>query len=95
MKKQSFKVLLIAAVISFSLFSCNSSEKGKWSDSDKERFRKDMNDVKGLDSFGDKKTKFIECYLTKCEANFSSYYQADQDEAGCEKIAMECATELQ
>lgn len=73
----------------------NGSVKGKWSESDKQKFRQDMQNIEELSDLGENKTKWIECYLSKCEANFSSYYEADNDESGCEKLALECNDELQ
>ena len=72
----------------------NGSVKGKWSEADKQKFHSDMNGVEELSSFGENKNVWIECYLSKCEANYSSYYQADQDGAGCEKIASECSESI-
>ena len=52
------------------------------------------------ESFKDKtgtkqiKTKWIECYLKKAEAKYSSYSEADKDEAGCTVIANECNEEI-
>jgi len=37
---------------------------------------------------------FIECYLDKLQANYSSYAEADQDEDGCTKLSIECASEI-
>lgn len=74
--------------------SSNGSVKGKWSEVDKKQFRDDMNEVEELSSFGQNKTKWIECYLSKCEVNYSSYYNANQDEKGCERIARECSESI-
>ena len=91
------KIMMIFGAILFAttiLSSCNGTVKGKWSESDKQKFRKDMDGIKELSNFGENKTKWIECYLSKCEANFSSYSEADADEKGCEKIAEECREEV-
>lgn len=69
----------------------NGSVKGNWSEKDKEKFRSDLNAVDELSNFGDDKAVWIECYLSKCEAKYPSYYHANQDEAGCEEIAVACA----
>ena len=78
----------------FILTSCGGSVKGKWSEDDKKKFREDMNKIEELSSFGENKNKWIECYLSKCEANYSSFNKADQDEKGVEKIAEECSDEF-
>ena len=54
-----------------------------------------MESIEELSVFGEEdKKKFIECYLTKCETNYSSYFMADRDFEGCEKIALECTLEV-
>jgi hypothetical protein len=81
-------------------FACNAeifpseSVKGNWSDADKKQFIADMEAVEGLSTLGDKKMVWIECYLKKCEANYASYAATNQDQAGLEKIAMECQDEV-
>ena len=74
--------------------SSNGSVKGKWSEADKKQFRDDMNGVKELSNFGEKKKTWIECYLSKCETNYSSYYEANHDREGCEKVAFECSESI-
>lgn len=82
-------------VISYMMVAgCNTSVKGKWSESDKKEFRKDMESIKELSNFGEKKSQMIDCYLRKCESNFSSYNAANQDEKGCEKLVSECVDEI-
>jgi hypothetical protein len=49
-----------------------------------------MESIQELSAFGDNKSKWIECYLNKCEANYSSFYEADRDAAGCKRIALIC-----
>lgn len=53
-----------------------------------------MEGVSALNNWGDQKRAFIECYLNKCEANYSSFFVADRDEKGCERLATACANEL-
>jgi hypothetical protein len=91
-KKSILKVVTV--IITLLLISCNGSVKGKWSEVDKEKFRKDMASVEELSNFGDKKTEWIECYLSKCESHFSSYEEADTDESGCKIIALQCSSEV-
>ncbi len=94
MKKWNSILIAIIIFIPLILISCNDSIKGKWSESDKQKFRKEMEEIEELSNFGLNKTKFIECYLSKCEANYSSYSEANTDEKGCGKIALECKDEL-
>ena len=95
MKKCNSILIVIIIFTSLIFSSCNGSIKGKWSESDKQKFRKDMEGIEELSSFGENKTKWIECYLSKCEANYSSYSETDNtDEKGLEKIAEECLEEV-
>ena len=72
----------------------NGSILGNWSNADKNKFRSDMDNVKGINVFGKEKSDLIECYLEKCESNYSSYYLADIDEEGCTRLALECNDEI-
>jgi hypothetical protein len=87
-------LMMFLAIISQILNGCNGSKKGNWSETDKQKFQKDIYAVEELSNFGENKSKWVECYLGKCEANYSSYYEADQDVKGCEKIALECSNEV-
>ena len=83
-------LLILIIFSSLILISCNESVKGKWSQSDRQSFRNEMESIQELSAFGDNKSKWIECYLNKCEANYSSFYEADRDAAGCKRIALMC-----
>ena len=83
----------IALECSFEVFS-NGSVKGKWSESDIQKFRKVIGDTKEILNLGENKTRWIECYLRKCETNYSSFFEANIDGEGCEKIALECNEEV-
>lgn len=93
MKTRSNLILSLLTMLLLAT-ACNSSSKGNWSDDDKKKFRKEMSEVKELANFGNKKSAWIECYLRKCEANYSSFAAADRDEKGVEIIAMECSNEI-
>lgn len=86
----TFPLLILLALF---FTSCNGSVKGKWSEIDKKQFRRDMESVSELSVYGKNKSKMIECFLSKCEANYASYYEADHDEKGTEKFAVECSDE--
>ncbi len=95
MKKWNSILIVIIIFTSLILSSCNDSIKGKWSESDKQNFRKEMEGIEELSVFGVNKTKWIECCLNKCEANYSSYSEANNaDEKGIENIGMECVEEI-
>jgi len=94
MKRKNSILIVIMIFTSLIFSSCNTSVKGNWSDSDKQKFQIEMEAVEELSELGENKSKWIECYLIKCEANFSSFYQADSDAKGCEKIALECYDEV-
>ena len=76
------------------LYGCNSrSKRGQWSESDKKRFYKEMGRV-DLSGLGEYKTKWLECYLKKAEANYSSFHDANSDEEGVKNLALECSNEI-
>ena len=72
----------------------NGSVKGKWSETDKQKFRNDLQKLEDLSAFGENKTAWIECYLSKCELTFSSYYEANNNEKKCSEIVQECTSEF-
>ncbi len=69
------------------------SVKGAWSGEDKKRFNDAMKQV-DLSDLGDLKDQWVACYLGKAEQKYASFFEADSDPAGCEKIALECQEEL-
>ena len=69
------------------------SKKGAWNDSDKKAALKAIKSIEAeLDVFGKNKQQFIDCYLRKVEAKYSSFATANMDSKGCEKLATQCAT---
>lgn len=100
MKKRIF--ILLALVV---LTACNNaaemseegsvSKKGAWSDADKALAQAEIDKVESqLDYLGENKQQFIDCYLEKVEANYSSFASANSDEPGCSKLSTACATDL-
>lgn len=75
------------------LFS-NGSEKGNWSEADKQKTYDEMETIEELLELGDKREEWIECFLSKCEAKYSSHYAASQDIEGCDMIVLECNEEI-
>jgi hypothetical protein len=90
------KKLLFISLSVLVLASCGSgSKKGAWSDADKKKFDKTMEDASAdLAPFGDKKDAFIKCYYDKVQANFDNFDVANKDLEGCKKYATECATDV-
>lgn len=84
----------VAVVVAFTFSNCANSSKGNWSEESKEQFRQDMKGIEALSNFGANKEKWVECYLSKCEMNYDSYFQANQDEPGCKQLALECGNEV-
>ena len=85
----------ITLILIIFIFSCGiSSQKGNWTEKDKERFRDSVNKVEELNLFEDKKKDFIECYLLECEKQYSSFFMADLDLDGCKKLAIKCADKI-
>lgn len=101
LKKIMLKICFLF-IFSSLLISCESSEIGKWTASDKEKARNEMEKEllastgEGSEFFAIKENRnqFLECALGKLEQNYSSYSDANQDEKGCEKIGEECALTL-
>jgi hypothetical protein len=87
-----FAIVIIAAILT----SCNSSKKGKWSEEDKKTFYKEMKSVSSsLDDLDPStKDRWIDMYFQKCQAKYSSFAEADSDEEGCKKIALEINDEI-
>lgn len=90
MKKGIFVVLSLIL-----LTACDISTKGSWSEEDKALAQAEVDKIdKELDYLGEHKQAFIDCYLEKAEANYSSFKEADADAPGCEKLALECSEEI-
>ena len=69
------KYILITSILGLFLSTaCETSHKGKWSNSDKELARKQMTEACNNDYFSDSalKQQYIDCYLKKLEINFNS-----------------------
>lgn len=95
MKTNNFAQVIIALVVlSFSLSACQHSSKGNWSEESKKQFRDEMMAEESLSILGANREKWIECCLSKCEMNYDSYATANQDDAGLEKLALECNSEV-
>ena len=94
MKNTNHLICQLTVITAFLLTACSGSEKGKWSEEDRQSFYEEMATVEELNNFGEKKMEFIECYLSKVEANYSSYAMANLDEAGCEKLAVACGEQV-
>ena len=89
-------ILPLAAALGIILTSCGEgSEKGNWSEEDREKFDEVMEENAGsLEAMGDLKEEFIECYYEKLEANYENFEEADGDIEGAKKYAQECTEEL-
>ena len=78
------KLILSVACLSIMLMSCNQSSKGKWTEDDISKARKDL--MEGMNS-GDEsnvfsmkaKTKFCDCALEKVEDTYENFYEANSD----------------
>jgi hypothetical protein len=86
LKKLIMKKTFVIAGCVLLLTACGQiSVKGAWSKEDKDRANAEIKKVDAdLDILGDK----------KLENNYDDFKSADSDEKGCEKLAVECATEL-
>jgi hypothetical protein len=93
----------VALVISALIVGCGpSSEKGKWTDGDKEKARTEIEKTllnsatEGSEFFASKEVRdqFLDCSIGKLEQSYASYSDANKDLKGCEKIGEECALAL-
>ncbi|NCA22962.1 MAG: hypothetical protein EBS86_17780 [Crocinitomicaceae bacterium] len=85
--------LMVSAVVL--LAACNGSKKGAWSEDDKKLANEEIKKAgSSLDALGDKKDAYVDCYLEKLEDNYENFDAANSDQKGCEKHAMDCATEI-
>lgn len=71
----------------------NGSVKGNWSEIDKQKFYSELENIPELVEFGGYKEKWIECYLKKCEAQFSSFYEANTQTGEGEEMMIQFATD--
>ncbi len=78
----------------YGLLFSSDSQRGNWSEADKQLFIQTMNNVPELDNFGQFKSAFINCMLQKCEMTYGSFMEADTDERGITRIAEQCAGEI-
>ena len=86
------KILIFFLVLIF--YSCKKDiVKGVWSESDKQKFYKEM---ESIDFSGREKYKiiYIKCCLDKAETNYSSYYDGGKDYDKFKKLCLECASKI-
>jgi hypothetical protein len=90
--KRSLLTLLIGI---FALTIClgQTSQIGKWSRFDKDKFYLDLSKI-DLSAFGDKKDIWLECYFNRLQNNYASYSEANADEEGCKMLAFACNDEV-
>lgn len=98
MKSKFIYYLMFALVLSLVMvfIKKNDSAKGKWSQSDKNKFREYLGKEKGIVSMlgEDKANQFIECCLNKTEAENSSFSEVKSDLEGGKKIGSDCFIEI-
>ena len=71
------------------------SENGAWSDQDIDMFYAEIALVaEEIENTGLDKDLFFNCYLEKLQSTYTSFAKANQDEAGCEKLSIQCALEM-
>jgi len=88
MKKLFFLALAVAI-----LGSCMVSKKGKWTNSEKEKARKELSkvDAEIRETLGEQTDDFFDCYMEKIMNNYANFKEANEDFEGCENLALECA----
>ena len=71
------------------------SKKGAWSDADKQSGREYITGTpEQSNKLGKYKQEFIDCFVEKVEANYSSFDDAKSNDSVCEILAYECANEI-
>lgn len=71
------------------------SAKGKWSEDDLKKAMAAIKETEDeLESLGEYKQEYIDCYLSKIESNYDSFDDANLDYDGCFEIASECAESI-
>ena len=85
--------LICILIFAHSAVWAQTSQKGKWSRFDKDKFYLDMS-KEDLSVFGDKKDAWLDCYFLKLQDNFESYSDANTDEGGCSLLALACNDEV-
>jgi hypothetical protein len=97
MKLMNLKKLVILGVVSLTLFACNTSTKGNWTEEDKktmrEEFEKDRANIDQL--LGKEKTnEWADCCIKKMESRFENPEALEKDSKGAASIGEECMKEL-
>lgn len=85
--------VIICFVITFFIYF-ERSVKGNWSDSDKIRFSTQMDRYMKRVNFDENNSDFLRCFALKCEANFSSYREANSDFNKTQELANKCIVEI-
>ena len=75
------------------LGSCMVPKKGKWTNSEKEKARKELSkvDAEIRETLGEQTDDFFDCYMEKIMSNYANFKEANEDFEGCENLALECA----
>ncbi len=72
------------------------SEKGNWTDAEKELAMKEVagvrDQIEGL--LGENTDAYIDCYLEKVENAYPNFATANSDQPGCTTLAQECMEDL-
>jgi hypothetical protein len=88
-------VLMMISTVAF-LVACDGSEKGAWSDEDKQKVIDEVKNVESTLDFilGNKKEAYVNCYLEKLENNYEDFDAAYEDKEGSEKYAVDCMQDV-
>ena len=86
------KTIQLISLATLMLWSCNESEKGKWSDSDVEAFYAEMDLINEELEYelGSSKKEFVDCYFKKIQETFESYNDLNDHVYKCKELADEC-----
>ena len=90
------KTLVIACFL-LCLCACGGSKKGNWTVQDKTLAKAEIRSgMAGYENlFPEKKLNaFTECALSKTEANYKNFEEADADDVGLARLFEQCAKQL-
>ncbi|MFT6921645.1 MAG: hypothetical protein ACJA1C_000642 [Crocinitomicaceae bacterium] len=76
------------------LIGNSGSKAGNWSEQDIKIIESTMDELRAEDEGNSELDAFYDCYSEKLMATYDSFYDADNDGAGCAELSQECMTEL-
>lgn len=90
-----FLIVTISHLLFFTACRSSDSQKGAWTEQDKQLLKDKFAEAAyKIDTLGEKKQEFIDCYFEKLEQNYKSFAQANSDFEGCVHYCKECYQQI-